>query len=165
MTEDLAVFYLSELGIEASPRLLLDAPTNSFPNTEMVAGKLPIVFYMAGFNGMGFENYKVLERLAQEGVLVVSIWSVGRYPGNMSNQKTDMLEQVLDAEYVLTHFRSDHDILIDTDKIGVLGMSWGGMSSAVFTARNPEISVFVSFDGSENHYFGMDLQQKTGQLI
>lgn len=154
MTEELAMLFLSEMGIDASPQDLLNAPTNSFPETEIIDGKLPLVIYMAGFNGMGFENYKVLERLAQEGFVVVSIWSVGGYPGNMSNKKIDVLEQVMDAEYALNSLKSHDEFSIDPEKIGVLGMSWGGMSSAVLVARNPEISAFISFDGSEIHYFG-----------
>lgn len=153
-TEEMAGFFLAELGIEASPERLLDVPTNSFLELKPVNHEMPLVIYMAGFNGMGYENYKVLERLAQEGFLVVSIWSVGRYPGNMSNKKADMMEQVMDAEVALGYIKKSKEFSVAEENIGVLGMSWGGMSSAVFVARNPKIKAFLSFDGSEMHYFG-----------
>jgi hypothetical protein len=109
---------------------------------------------MAGFNGMGFENYKIIEKLAQNGFLVVSIWSFGRYPGDMTNQKEDMLEQVYDAEFAIRYLKQNNSFNADFNSIGIIGCSWGGMSSAVFLDRNPNTKAFVSLDGTEIHYFG-----------
>ena len=93
ITEELAMFFVAELGLEAeSGSTLLNVKTHSYENAQPAKGSLPLIIYMAGFNGMGFENFKVLEKLAQEGYVVVSIWSMGRYPGNMTNHKMDMLE-------------------------------------------------------------------------
>ncbi|KEO75205.1 carboxypeptidase-like regulatory domain-containing protein [Anditalea andensis] len=152
-TEEMMLLFLAEMDIDQSPQKLLDFPTNSYLGLEPILGKVPLVIYLAGLNGMGFENYKVLESLAQQGFLVVSIWSVGRYPGNMSNKIEDMMEQVMDAEVALEHLKKSTIFSIQED-IGILGMSWGSMSSAVLVARNPEIKAFLSFDGSEMHYFG-----------
>jgi hypothetical protein len=154
ITNELAQFYVAELGIGTDGQKLLNIQTNSFSDLEPSATKHPIIIYMAGFNGMGFENYKILEKLAQNGFLVVSIWSFGRYPGDMTNQKEDMLEQVYDAEFAIRYLKQNNSFNTDFNSIGIIGCSWGGMSSAVFLDRNPNTKAFVSLDGTETHYFG-----------
>jgi len=154
ITNELAQFYVAELGVGTDGLKLLNIQTNSFSNLEPSATKHPIIIYMAGFNGMGFENYKILEKLAQNGFLVVSIWSFGRYPGDMTNQKEDMLEQVYDAEFAIRYLKQNNSFNTDFNSIGIIGCSWGGMSSAVFLDRNPNTKAFVSLDGTETHYFG-----------
>lgn len=155
IVEELAQFYAIELGlgIEGGKKLLR-AETDSYAEPEPAKGKFPLVIYMAGLNGMGFENFKILERLAARGFIVVSVWSVGRYPGNMTSHKLDMMEQVYDAEFVLRYLRSQDELILSVDSIGVLACSWGGMSAATLADRNPVVSTIVSLDGTETHYFG-----------
>ena len=105
MTEELAQFYVAQLGIGTDGKNLLDIPTESYSDLSIPDSTHPVILYMAGFNGMGFENYKVLEELAQGGYLVISIWSVGRYPGDMTNELEDMMEQVLDAEFAVAYLK------------------------------------------------------------
>ncbi|WP_234572449.1 alpha/beta hydrolase family protein [Rhodohalobacter sp. 614A] len=155
MALNLAQSFAVGLGLEPDKAdSLLNYETNSYPNAEIADGKFPLILYLAGFNGMGFENNISLENLAQHGYIVVSIWSVGRYPGDMTNDKLDMLEQVYDAEFAVKALQNQTDLPIDFDKIGVLGTSWGGMSSAVLLDRNPTIDALVSLDGTETFYFG-----------
>lgn len=156
ITNELAQFYVAELGVGTDGLKLLNIQTNSFSDLEPSATKHPIIIYMAGFNGMGFENYKILEKLAQNGFLVVSIWSFGRYPGDMTNQKEDMLEQVYDAEFAIRYLKQNNSFNADFNSIGIIGCSWGGMSSTVFLDRNPNTKAFVSLDGTETHYFGVE---------
>lgn len=154
ITKELAQFYVAELSVETDGEKLLNIQTNSFSNLDTSGAKHPVIIYMAGFNGMGFENFKILEELAKNGFLVVSIWSVGRYPGDMTNQKEDMLEQVYDAEFAIRYLSENKSFNADFNTIGIIGCSWGGMSSAVFVDRNPNTKAFVSLDGTETHYFG-----------
>ena len=158
ITNELAQTYVAELGVGADGQKLLNIETNSFSNLEPTPTKHPVIIYMAGLNGMGFENYKILEKLAQNGFLVVSIWSVGRYPGDMTNQKEDMLEQVYDAEFAIRNLKQNGSIYADFNNIGIIGCSWGGMSSAVFIDRNSNTKAFLSLDGTETHYFGAEVQ-------
>jgi len=154
LTEELAQFIVAESGIDADGQKLLGIKTNSYENTRPSMEELPVIIYMAGFNGMGYENYKVLENLAQNGFIVVSIWSVGRYPGDMTNEKEDMLEQVYDAEFALKYLTTNKKFNLDLSKIGVLACSWGGMGAGVLINRNQNIKAMVSYDGSETSYFG-----------
>lgn len=134
--------------------ILLKRKTNSYSDLPPIQEKLPLVIYMAGFNGMGFENSMMLEQLAMQGYLVVSIWSVGRYPGNMTNNKLDMMEQVHDAAFALKYITERSSFNVDAGKVGIIGYSWGGMSAAILLNLQPEIKAMVSLDGSETHYFG-----------
>lgn len=154
LTTELAQFYVAELGIGKSGQKLLEIKTNSFLNLEPLKEKNPIIIYMAGFNGMGFENYKVLEKLAQNGFIVVSISSIGRYPGDMTNEMADMMEQVYDAEFTLKYLSTFKKFNSDFQNIGILGCSWGSMGAGVLTNINHNIKAMVSFDGSETHYDG-----------
>ncbi|GAB4517873.1 MAG: hypothetical protein Tsb004_28310 [Allomuricauda sp.] len=156
ITGELAQLYVAELTGGTDGAQLLDIPTNSFFGLEPSFSNPPVIMYLAGLNGMGFENYRVLEKLAQHGFLVVAVWSVGRYPGEMTNQKDDMLQQVYDAEFAIRYLKETQPYQTDFKAIGVLGCSWGGMSSAVFAQRNPMVKAFVSLDGTETHYFGKE---------
>ncbi|WP_375587626.1 carboxypeptidase-like regulatory domain-containing protein [Flagellimonas aurea] len=154
LTTELAQFYVAELGVGTDSKELLNIKTSSYANLKVASGKYPVIIYMAGFNGMGFENFKVLENLAQHGYIVLSVSSVGRYPGDMNNTKEDMLEQVYDAEFIFEQMAESEMFDIDSNNIGVLGCSWGGMGAAVLLNRNLNIKAMVSFDGTETHYFG-----------
>ena len=155
LTEELALFYVAQLGVGIDGKNLLGIQTQSYQELPPVEGMHPLIVYMTGFNGMGFENYKVLETLARRGFVVMAISSVGRYPGDMTNQKEDMLEQVYDAEYALQYLlHEEKEIRVDSSRMGVLGCSWGGMSAGVLVNRNPAIRAMVSLDGTETHYFG-----------
>ena len=154
VVDELALYYVAELGMGDDPKTLLNIKTSSYKEAEAAEGQFPLVIYLSGFNGMGFENYKLLENLARNGYVVVSIWSVGRYPGNMTNRKEDMMEQVYDAEFTVDYLVGNKIFDIDFDKIGLIGCSWGGMSAAVLANRLPKTSAFISWDGTETHYFG-----------
>ncbi|UOB18937.1 carboxypeptidase-like regulatory domain-containing protein [Abyssalbus ytuae] len=156
ITNELAQFYVAELGIGTDGEKLLNVKTNTYANLNPSPRKHPLILYMSGFNGMGFENFKVLEKLSQNGYIVVAIWSVGRYPGNMTNEMADMMEQVYDAEFAIRYLQEKDFLNADFNNIGIIGYSWGGLSSATFINRNKKVKAFVSFDGTETHYFGED---------
>ena len=152
--QELAQFYVAELGVGGDGSQLLEKKTNSYTNLEFAKKSFPLIIYMAGFNGMGFENYTLLEELAEKGFVVVSISSIGRYPGDMTNELGDTMEQVYDAEFALNHLPLQTDFHIDYGKIGVIGTSWGGMSGAILLKRNEKIKAMVSLDGSDTHFYG-----------
>ncbi len=164
ITDELAIYFAAGLGLEIHDgNILLNIKTDSYKNIKLAKGKFPLIIYMAGYNGMGFENYKLIEKLIEKGFVVVSIWSVGRYPGNMTNDKLDTMEQVFDAEFALDFLKKKSQFNIDFDNIGVLGLSWGGMSAAILLDRNPIINAFASLDGTETFYYG-DTQEDDDYL-
>ena len=160
ITEEYAQFFAATLGLDSEKGLdLLKRKTASYENAPIAEGKHPIIVYMAGYNGMGYENYKILERLAESGFIVVSVWSMGLYPGYMSNTILDTMEQVLDGELALDIIIKDARFDVDTNRIGLLGCSWGGMSAAMLLDRHPEIKAIATLDGSEVVYYG-DTQEE-----
>lgn len=155
ITEEYAQFFAATLGLDPKKGLqVLQLKTDSQENATIAPGKHPVIIYMAGYNGMGYENYKILERLAQNGFIVVSVWSVGLYPGYMSNTILDTMEQVLDGEMAMDLVKTNSSFDVDTTKIGLLGCSWGGMSAAILLDRHPDIKAIATLDGSEVVYYG-----------
>ena len=155
ITEEYALFFAATLGLDSKKGpAMLKIKTDSYENAPMARGKHPLIIYMAGFNGMGYENYKLLEKLAEKGFIVVSVWSVGLYPGYMSNNILDTMEQVFDGEFAMNIIHSDSRFNIDDTRIGLLGCSWGGMSAAILLDKHPEIKAMATLDGSEVFYYG-----------
>ena len=138
---------------------LLNIRTDSYKNLPFFRAESPLIIYMAGQNGASFENYPIFEQLARQGYTVASIWSVGRYPGYMSNNLEDMMEQVYDAEFVIKELAGADGMKIDTTNIGIMGYSWGGISAAALTARHPNIKAVLSLDGTETYYFGNSAEE------
>ncbi len=154
-SDEFILYLAAGFGLEAKEgERLLKVKTESFENAVPAKGKFPLIIYMAGYNGMGWENYRLLERLAENGFVVLSISSVGTYPGDMTNGLADTMEQVYDAEFALQELKKEAGLYIDFEKTGVLGLSWGGMSGAMIVDRHPDIKAFASLDGTDVFYFG-----------
>lgn len=155
ISEELILYLAAGFGVDPKEgKRLLKVKTESFENSPAADGKFPLVIYMAGYNGMGWESYRLLERLAENGFVVLSISSIGRYPGDMTNDLLDTMEQVEDGEFALQELRKQTNLNIDFDKIGMLGLSWGGMSGILMLDKHPEFGAMVSLDGSDIFYYG-----------
>lgn len=132
---------------------LLNYKTNSYRNAQPAQGKFPLIVYLASYNGMGHENYALVEEWVKKGFVVVSINSIGRYPGDMTMKKEDLLEQVNDALYSINYLKSNPSI--DFSKIGVTGYSWGGLAGSLVANKIRQAACLVSLDGSEFHHYGV----------
>ena len=106
---------------------------------------------------MSYENISLFEMLAAHGYIVACITSVGRYPGNMSTKKEDLMEQVWDGSFAIHILKSWNNI--DPDNIGVAGYSWGGLAALVLAMNQKDIGAVLSLDGSEMHYYGDSRQE------
>ena len=131
---------------------LLDFKTRSYSNAPAIDSKFPLIIYLCAFNGMSYENYTLFEDLAEKGFVIGSISSIGRYPGDMTMKKEDLMEQVYDAIASVEAVRKNSNI--DFSKIGIIGYSWGGLSGAILSAMIQDVSCLVSLDGSEYHLYG-----------
>jgi hypothetical protein len=154
-SDELVLYLAAGFGLDAKDgKRLLKVKTDSYSEAFIANGEFPLVIYMAGYNGMGWENYRLLESLAENGFTVLSISSIGRYPGDMTNDILDTQEQVYDAEFALEFLKKDTTLNIDFSKIGILGLSWGGMSGIMLLDQHPEFKAMVSLDGTDNFYYG-----------
>ncbi len=140
-------------GFKCSDTLhLLNYKTRSFKNAQPVDLKFPLVIYLCAYNGMSYENFSLFEELSAKGFVVVSVSSVGRYPGDMTMKEEDLLEQVNDALTAIKTLKTQPDI--DFSQIGIIGYSWGGVAGAVLAGIVRHVSCLVLLDGSEFHRYG-----------
>jgi hypothetical protein len=147
----LAKFFCDAFKCSDSARLL-SFKTNSFKNANAANGKFPLVIYMTAFNGMSYENFSLFEELSKKGFVVVSISSIGRFPGDMTTKKEDLLEQVNDAVIALKVLKQNPNI--DFNKVGIVGYSWGGLAGAVLADKIANVRCLISYEGSEFHHYG-----------
>jgi len=144
--------YLCE-GFKCSdPARLLSFRTSSYPDAKAADGKFPLLIYLCSYNGMCYENFSLFEDMAKKGFLVISVNSIGRYPGDMTMRNADMMEQVSDA--LFSYKTVAQSANIDLSKVGIIGYSWGGLSGAVLANKIPGTVCIVSLDGSEFHHYG-----------
>ena len=132
--------------------------TNSHENASPIGGPFPLIIYLCSYNGMSFENIHLIENLVSHGYIVASITSVGRYPGNMSTDPADLLEQVKDGLFAIDQLKKRDDV--DAAAIGIIGYSWGGLAAVLLSmnaAADP--TAVLSLDGSEMHYYGESAQE------
>ncbi len=145
LTEEMLQYIGS--GIGCSDDQLKNLPTESYLGAMPAKGTFPLILYLAGWNGMGYENYQLFEDLARRGFVVASVSSIGRYPGNMTMDIDDLMEQVDDAIFIS---RVISDQMAIADKIGLAGYSWGGLAAAIVAMKKPDkVKAIVSLDGSE----------------
>jgi hypothetical protein len=141
---------------------LLNYKTKTFRNVQAIDSEFPLVIYMCAFNGMSYENFKLFEDLATRGFIVMSVNSIGRYPGDMTMKKEDLLEQVNDA---ITSFQIIKQTSnVNFSKIGIIGYSWGGLSGAILAGKIPNVSCLISLDGSEFHHYDKEEEEETSDF-
>ena len=140
--------------------ILKTLKTNSHVNAKPIAQKFPLVIYLAGFNGMSYENYLLFESLVKNGFVVASVSSIGRYPGNMTMDVEDISEQIKDTKFIINTLTKKSFV---SDDVGLVGYSWGGLAAALLamTEQN-KIKAMVSLDGSEQ--FAYEDEEENGKL-
>jgi hypothetical protein len=151
MTQQLAQYFCEGLKCSDSTKVL-NFKTQSFKNAKPIENKFPLIIYLSAFNGMSYENFTLFEELAKKGFIVASISSIGRFPGDMTMKKEDLMEQVNDAIATLNNLKTNSNI--DFTKIGIIGYSWGGLSGSILASKITNIACLVSLDGSEFHHYG-----------
>lgn len=147
LAAETAQYLCAGLGIKDTAKLT-NSPTHSYRNAPALAKPAPLILYLCSYNGMCYENIPLFETLAAHGYIIASITSVGRYPGNMTTDSADLLEQVADAAFALRYFHQAG--LTDTGKPGLIGYSWGGLAILRLAQQTPAAAI-LSLDGSERH--------------
>jgi len=151
---DLVQYICANLNIR-DESALTNYNTASWLNAEPAFRHFPLIIYMSAYNGMSFENINLFENLASHGYIVACITSVGSYPGNMSMKKTDLMEQVGDGAFAIQLLKNN----TDSNQIGVMGYSWGGLAAWILSQKQKEIKAVLSWDGSEMHHYGESAEE------
>jgi pimeloyl-ACP methyl ester carboxylesterase len=153
--EQLGAYFESGLGLP--PGALRRLPTRSYPSVPQAPGPFPVVLYLPGYNGMSYENLPLLERLAARGYLVVAVSSVGKYPGYMTMDPADIIEQVADARFAATFIRQ---FPMASRQTAAVGYSWGGLAATILAMQDSmadfPLRAVVSLDGNDRYYYGGD---------
>ena len=143
--------HFSAGNLHGKPAVISTATYINLPGAD---GKFPLIVYLSAMNGMSYENVSLFELLASNGYMVVSISSIGRYPGDMTIAPADIEEQVEDARFAIKTIREKY--LLNSSGIGLLGYSLGGLAAQQLAAGEGSVTSILSLDGSELHYYGLN---------
>lgn len=143
--------HFSAANLNGKRAVISSATYASLPGVD---GKFPLIVYLSAMNGMSYENVSLFELLAANGYIVVSISSIGRYPGDMTMAPADINEQVVDARFAIKRIREKYPV--DSSGIGLLGYSLGGLAARQLAAGDGSVTSILSLDGSELHYYGLN---------
>lgn len=133
---------------------LLYFKTGSFKNAKPAKGRFPLVIYFASYGSNCFENYILFEELSKQGFVVISINSIGNFPGEMTMKYDDLMQQVYDAVFSLNYLSGSPNI--NFSKVGIIGYSWGGVAGCILAGKVSNSTCLISLDGSEFHHYGFD---------
>lgn len=114
------------------------------------AGRFPVVIYAPSYRGPALENADLCEYLASHGYVVIASPSTGQWPSGMTDDLEGVEAQVDDIQFLIGYAHSlPH---ADTERIAVMGYSWGGLANVMAAAKDPRIDALVSLDGSVRSY-------------
>ncbi|WP_288379206.1 dienelactone hydrolase family protein [uncultured Massilia sp.] len=109
-------------------------------------GKYPVVIYAPSFSAYGMENSDLCELLASHGYVVLASASMGAHTRSMTSDLEGLETQVADIAWLIGHARTLPGA--DTERVAVVGFSWGGLSNVLAAAKDDRIKAIVSLDGS-----------------
>ena len=132
----------------------LSEKVNAYANQTSVSGKFPVVVYAPSYQASSIENFALCEYLASNGFVVISSPSRGTETRWLEGATTkDMETQSRDVEFLLKEIH--HYKNIDTEKVALMGFSFGGLSNAITVMKNKNISAIVSLDGAERYNYAV----------
>ena len=123
----------------ASPmRALRDAPERP--------GKFPVVIYAPSHSAYAIENTDLCEYLASHGYIVIATPSLGPRSHAMTADLEGAEAQADDIGFLVGYAQTLPQA--DTNRIAVVGHSWGSLASVLAAARDDRIRALVTLDGS-----------------
>ena len=128
-------------------RKQLDIETKGYVNVQPSTGKFPVVIYTPSYQASSVENFALCEFLASYGYIVLSCPSRGTENRFLDGGTTrDIETQARDIEFLIAEALSLTNT--DSDKLSVIGFSFGGISNVLAQMRNERIKALICLDGS-----------------
>lgn len=130
-------------------------PVHATTSATPAAGPFPLVIYAPSDSNPSFEDDVLCEYLASHGYVVISTSSRGAHLPYMTNSQmpVDMANtRAQAADIGVLIGQAGKLAAVDTNKIAVLGYSWGGMASAFAAATDDRIKLLVDLDGSVRYF-------------
>ena len=131
---------------QAEVAAVMMARRDASPEVE----KFPVVIYAPSFRAPAFENADLCEYLASQGYVVIASPSTGQGPDGMKDDLEGVEAQVGDIQYLIGYAHTLPQA--DTDRLAVMGYSWGGLANVMAAAKDSRIGAIVSLDGSVRSY-------------
>ena len=133
-------------------RKQFEIETKAYINAEPAKGKFPVVIYAPSYQASSVENFALCEFLASYGYIVISCPSRGTENRFLDGGTTrDIETQARDIEFLIAEATSLTNT--DSDKLSVIGFSFGGISNVLAQMRNKRIKALVCLDGSIKYQF------------
>jgi len=130
----------------------LSEKVTAFSNSTFLGGKYPVIVYASSYQASSIENFALFEYLASNGFVVISSPSRGTDTRWLEGGTTkDMETQSRDVEFLLKEIHKYKNI--DSDKVALMGFSFGGLSNAITVMKNKNVSGIVSLDGTERYNY------------
>lgn len=130
----------------------LSEKATAFSNATFLEGKFPVVVYAPSYQASSIENFALFEYLASNGFVVMSSPSRGTDTRWLEGGTTkDMDTQSRDVEFLLKEIHKYKTI--DSDKVALMGFSFGGLSNVITAMKNQSIKSLVSLDGTERYRY------------
>jgi dienelactone hydrolase len=141
---------------------LMATPMRAGRDATPVSGRFPLVLYAAGINAYTLSNIVLAEFLATQGMIVVTVPSLGR-SSDQPEQQYNALElddALRDLEFAWSVVRDDPRV--DPTKLAVIGHSLGGTIALLVAMHNANVVAAVGLDGTYG-FAGSDADAFTAQ--
>jgi dienelactone hydrolase len=135
---------------------LLASSTAAHRNAPYLRGTFPLVLY---FHTSASSKSAQCEYLASYGLIVVSTAVAGTFERDLDVGLSGAESQARDLEFAAAW--AARSAPIDRAAVGVVGMSFGGISELLFAERHPEVRAIVSLDGGAGSPSGAALVQQS----
>ena len=124
----------------------------AFSNPTFLDGNFPVIVYAPSYQASSMENFALFEYLASNGYVVISSPSRGTDTRWLEGGTVrDMETQSRDVQFLLKEIHNYKNI--DSEKVALMGFSFGGLANVITVMKNKNISAIVSLDGTERYNY------------
>jgi predicted dienelactone hydrolase len=158
--EGVAEFY--DRQVNAPAGTFAPTTTHSRAGATPLPGRLPVILYSPGGNQSRFLGTTLVEDLTSRGYAVVSVdhtpVSPVRFPDRLELPRSGadpaevLRERVRDIGFVLDELAANP--LLDLSRVGMVGHSMGGFTTAETMVTDPRVDAGVNLDGSMDPRYG-----------
>lgn len=140
-----------KIGLNTSTEEILNSPVEASLDSPQAKGKFPLIIYAPSNSKMPIQNHRICEQLAKNGFFVISVASAGENSIQRRDPGKSILAQVKDMEFILDYIKNS--IPVKYSSIGLFGYSTGGLATALFQMKHPNVKAVCSLDGSQEYSF------------
>ena len=131
--------------------------TAAYNDTSIIDQELPLLVFAPGGNTPGYLHSVMCEYLASHGYIVASFPSRStsdslRWPFDQTGLKLQIDDMKMSIKHLSSTIKE-----IDSEKIGLISWSVGGVSQALLSAENDNIDVLISIDSGLGREYGVEM--------